>query len=527
MAESAVLTPPRESQALLPRDRSPLVTGISTLSSPTEQTRGVEGTATPRLLPDGPSQERRVSITDKLSGDEGGGWRGVRDPLSERYAAPPSGTNAPMPLPSLAPPVRSEDHTHITAADYADRQQLLYHITHLSTQLQRAQLQVEDLTRTVRVLHGVAGNSAASTAVKVSMKEDATSAAVLAAKEERDVHAALQASLALFDPVIAQAQIYRLDDALAQLGLLREAELAQLRNANAALQDFRTLTNRLSKEVAQLRSQTETLEQQKQRAEAQLTAALLEVEQLRSEERRLHNRMVGLEDLAQDGTWINNVRVVTAAAASTQASLPLSSPLVELEREEELMRQALLLDVFWDPVLIAFDAGLTWLSDSAALQTRGCAAQEQPAAAGSTQADPDERDLISLAQAGILVETPAPPTDADLLLLQRQQEEVIQLRSRVQLLQERNRVGQLENERLQFLYEGEVRRSERMAQDHAAQLQQAYDEVVRDRQYIMNKLQHEVEHQIRLAYEDGRAYEHSKSRSRHPQRTRSTGNAVL
>ncbi|TPP44992.1 hypothetical protein CGC20_12350 [Leishmania donovani] len=148
-------------------------------------------------------------------------------------------------------------------------------------------------------------------------------------------------------------------------------------------------------------------------------------------------------------------------------------------------------------------------------------------APGGAKAFVGERDLISLAQAGILVETPALPTDADLLLLQRQQEEVTQLRSRVQLLQERNRVGQLESERLQFLYEGEVRRSERMAKDHAAQLQQAYDEVVRDRQYIMNKLKQEVEDQIRLAYEDGRAYEKSRARSRRSQKTFRAGNAVL
>ncbi|AYU79283.1 hypothetical protein conserved [Leishmania donovani] len=523
MAESAVLTPLSARHTVSPRDRSALATGISTLSSPTEETIEVDGATT---TPSPPPPETRVNVTEKLSDGGAERWPGDPEPPSQGCVASSSATNAHLPISSPAL-VREEGHAHITAADYADRQRLLYHITYLSTQLQRAQLQVEDLTRTVCVLRGAVGDSAAATAVKAAVKEDATSAAVLAAKEERDVHAALQASLALFDPVIAQAQIYRLDDALAQVGLLREAELAQLRKANAALQDHRTLVSRLSEELAQLRSKTATLEQEKQRTETQLTAAVLEVEQLRYEERRLNNRVAGLEELAQDGTWMSNVRVVSAAAASTQACVSRSSPLVRLEREEQLARQALLLDVFWDPVLIAFDAGLTWLSDSAALQAKGSAAQEQPMAPGGAKAFVGERDLISLAQAGILVETPALPTDADLLLLQRQQEEVTQLRSRVQLLQERNRVGQLETERLQFLYEGEVRRSERMAKDHAAQLQQAYDEVVRDRQYIMNKLKQEVEDQIRLAYEDGRAYEKSRARSRRSQKTFRAGNAVL
>ncbi|KAG5500844.1 hypothetical protein JIQ42_04870 [Leishmania sp. Namibia] len=526
MAESAVLTPPSARYTVSPRDRSPLATGISTLSSPTERTMEVDGIATPPSQPHAPVHDTQVNIAEKLSDDEGDRRCGDREPpLQGEGALSSSGTNARLPI-SSASPVRDEGHAHITAADYADRQRLLYHITYLSTQLQRAQLQVEDLTRTVCVLRGVVGNSAAVTTVKAALKEDATSAAVLAAKEEKDVHAALQASLAVFDPMIAQTQIYRLDDALAQIGLLREAELSQLRTANAALQDHRTYANHLSEEVAQLRTKAATLEQQKQRAETQLAAAVLEVEQLRYEEQRLNKQVVGLKELAEDGTWMSNVRVVSAAAAPTQTSVSLSSLFVQLEREEQLARQALLLDIFWDPVLIAFDAGLTWLSDSAALQARGSGAQEQSVAPDGVKALADERDLISLAQAGILVETPPLPTDADLLLLQRQQEEVTELRSRVQLLQERNRVSQLENERLQFLYESEVRRSERMAKDHAVQLQKAYDEVVRDRQYIMNKLRQEVEDQIRLAYEDGRAYENSRSRSRRSEKVLRAGNAV-
>ncbi|GET89042.1 hypothetical protein, conserved [Leishmania tarentolae] len=524
MAESAVLTPPSVRHTVSPRDRSPLATGVSTLSSPTEEMIEMDG-ATTASAP--PLPKTQVNDTEKLSdnGTETERWTGDREPPSQGCAGSSAGTDARLPILSPAP-MSEKGQVHITAADYADRQRLLYHITYLSTQLQRAQLQVEDLTRTVCMLRGVVGDCAAATAIKAAMKEDATSAAMLAAKEEKDVHTALQASLALFDPVIAQTQIYRLDDALAQIGLLREAELAQLRKSNAELQDNRTLVSRLSEEVAQLRRKTETLEQEKQRTETQLRAAVLEVEQLRYEERRLNNRVVGLEELAQDGAWMNNVRVVCTAAAPTQAN-SLPPLLLQLEHEEQLERQALLLNVFWDPMLIAFDAGLTWLSDSAALQARGPAAQEQPVASDGAKAGVGERDLISLAQAGILVETPALPTDADLLLLQRQQEEVMQLRSRVQLLQERNRVGQLENERLQHLYEGEVRRSERMAKDHAAQLQQAYDEVVRDRQYIMSKLKQEVEDQIRLAYEDGRAYEQRRARSRRSQKTLRAGNAVL
>ncbi|KAK7197045.1 hypothetical protein NESM_000648400 [Novymonas esmeraldas] len=506
MAESAVLTPLSVRHAMSPRGGSPGGAAVCTVSSPTEQTVDVDGTMTPPSPSQAPPHRTEAAARETLSDAEDG--------------QPPQQQGQQE--------VRDEREAHITAADYSDRQRLLYHITYLSTQLQRAQLQVEDLTRVVCVLRGTAaGDAAGVAAVKAALKADATSAAVLAARDEKDVHAALQASLAVFDPVIAQAQIYRLDDALAQIGLLREAELAQLRKKSAALLDHRALLSRLSSEVEQLRSKTAALEQYKQNAETQLSAARLEVEQLRYEERRLNQRVSGMEQLAQEGTWMSNVRVVGAAPAvpldAGGSPAPPQQQQQQLVREEQVARQALLLDIFWDPMLIAFDAGLTWLSDSAALQARDAgaeAASDQPVArvgpgvvkGGSAGAD--ERDLVSLAQAGILVDTPAPPTDADLLLLRRQQEEVAQLRARVHLLQERHRVAQLDTERVQSLYEGEVRRSERMAHDHAAQLQQAYDEVVRDRQCIMHKLKQEVEDQIRLAFEDGRAYERSSARSR-------------
>ncbi|KPA79295.1 hypothetical protein ABB37_05760 [Leptomonas pyrrhocoris] len=537
MTETPTRTPSsvRRRSASSPPNHSPIITGVSALSSSTDEPADA---AAATVTPSPPQRQREAqrptravveALSDAEDGD--GGAKESRSRLARLSASLPTSTQQAS---SSAQYGQEDAPVHITAAAYADRRRLLYHITYLSTQLQRAQLQVEDLTRTVCVLRGLCGSgdeksaednapaatsastSAAAAAVRAAVTNGATTAAVLAAHEEAEVQAALQAGLAVFDPVIAQTQIYRLDDALAQLGLLREAELAQLQTATAALQEHRTLASRLTEEAAQLRTRATMLEQQKQHAETQLTAATLEVERLRHEELLLNQRVAGLQELAQDGTWMHNVRVVGQAKTSTSSS----SPLAQLEEDERLARQELLLDVFWDPVLIAFDAGLTWITDSAALRQDGVlAAPAAPAAAGGDGDAPgapelEEDERLSLVQAGVVVEAPPPPTDNDLLLLRHQQVEVTELRARVQLLQDRNRLVELEKERLHSLYENEMRRSERMAQDHVAQLQQAYDEVVKDRQCIMSKLKGEVEEQLRLAFEDGRAYAKSSLRSR-------------
>jgi hypothetical protein len=546
MTESPIHTPSSVHPTSSPRDHSPIITGVSALSTPTAESVDADAAITPSSSRQEVPRPARAAVeslgttdNDDNEEEENVTWQTNREAAQMRM--PP--TREPLSSSTATAPV------HITAADYADRRRLLNHITYLSTQLQRAQLQVEDLTRTMCVLRSLCvtddktdaesgdtttaaatAPSSSAAAVLAEVTDNATTAAVLAAHDEAEVHAALQAALAVFDPVIAQTQIYRLDDALAQMGLLREAELAQLHSTSTALQEHRTLTAQLSEEVTHLRSRAATLEQQKQQAESQLTAATLELQRLRHEELRLNQRVAGLQELASDGTWMSNVRVVNAmssGAASLPASpsLPLSNQLARLVEEERLARQELLLELFWDPMLIAFDAGLTWVADSAALRVDG--GPPAPAAnAVSPRHAASEEEERRRYDGGVSV---PPPSDADLLLLRRQQEEVTELRARVQLLQDRSRIAALEKERLQFLYENEVRRSERMAQDHVAQLQQAYDEVVKDRQCMMRKLKGEVEEQLRLAFEDGRAYERNtgvRSRSRPPSKVLRSGNAV-
>lgn len=406
----------------------------------------------------------------------------------------------------------------IAASEYGDRQRLLYHITYLSTMLQRAQLQVEDLQQVVLILHDKVrqvaeekeddenGDGAAATpqvledAVRAVLHEGAvttTAAAVSAAKKSQEVHEALHASLALFDPLIAQAQIHRLDDAIAKLSLLREAELQQLRAIEAEATELRGSHARLVEEVARLQTQCDSFDHQRRHQEDEIAAAKLEVARLRNEELHLNRRLAVAESLTADGTRMDGVQVVSGTALPVETSRKqqqLSLQRLSLQEQEAVERQTLLLDAFWDPMLIAFDAGITWLLETAALQmttsaSRCGAAAENPSPAASRT-----------------VEGAAEPQH-HIISLSHQQELMSQLQGRLQILQERYRVGLLERERLQFLYEGEVRRSEMMAQDHAAQLQRAYDEVLHDRECIMNQLQHDVKEQIFHAFQDGRAYE--------------------
>ncbi|CCW62627.1 unnamed protein product [Phytomonas sp. EM1] len=455
----------------------------------------------------------------------------------------------------------------ITANDYSDRQRLLYHITYLHTQLQRAFLQIQEQQRIITILQASAnvevdksnrstadastksvGHSSTIEDQKKEVSDDVvilriaascTAAAVAASRTEEALHAALHESLALFDPVIAQSQIKRLDDALAHLSLLREAELQQLQRGEEELKELRKSRNDLVKQTDALQSSCEELTAKNEELRASSTSASLEVERLRQEELRLSRRIVAMEGLLRTGNLYDGLQVVGVDGGHQQVSQPRGGvngnsglgsesaangynlgvdieKLNALSEEETTARQALLQDLFWEPMLIAFDAGLTWTEEFLALAEEGNAS----ALGKGLPHDPGDNFpievVVSTQTAGsntlneLTEAMRAPATDADLLLLRSQQDEIQQLQRQMGVLKERQRMADLEIERLGGLYANEQRRSENLARDHSEQLQRAYQELVKDRHIIAQQLREEVEKQVRMAFRDGRQYERQR-----------------
>ncbi|CAD2219748.1 hypothetical protein AGDE_01016 [Angomonas deanei] len=294
--------------------------------------------------------------------------------------------------------------------------------------------------------------------------------------------------------------------------MLREAELQRLQKCTDELETVVGQRNALSQQVASLQRHLEEVTHQSEESTTALRSATLEVDRLRNEELRLNRRLAALEDFRGDyPTAVAQRPTVTADSAA----LHDGDAVRQLMREEESERQELLLALFWEPMLIAFDAGLTWIADCEALR-------DEPHTAKSAASIPipeeiwERKEVVpyqenrSYTNKGALT----PPKDEDLLLLTNQQSEIVQLNSKVQLLQERLRICQLEKERFSFLYEGEQRRIEMLTQDHNEQLRRAYDELLRDREYIMRTLKDEIEDQVRNSFEDGCRYQRRQMRGK-------------
>lgn len=353
-------------------------------------------------------------------------------PLSSPPTISPSFSPPSLGSRMAAPSLSSPPSTSVTPfaggvhpAEYSDRRRLLYHITHLATQCQRAQLQVEEQQAALVLLHAHFQSLQAKVEneekrekknsssrfpsacseikdprggenqeeeedeegedenekedvvrpMQVEVHPSGLTAAVLVSKNEAALQEHIRSRLPLFDPLLAQTQINRLDDALACVSLLREAELARAQQAEEVeLPPLRVECEALRKEVQSLRSQNTHLEQQCAAQQEQLLSTSSEVERLRAEEMRLNHQLTVLQrfqhTVAGVGPTISGgstfgehlpLRDNAMSPVGFPSSHPYAAAIRELCLEESHARQALWLSMFWEPMAMAFDAGLTWL----------------------------------------------------------------------------------------------------------------------------------------------------------------------
>ncbi|KEG09448.1 hypothetical protein DQ04_05201000 [Trypanosoma grayi] len=371
----------------------------------------------------------------------------------------------------------------ITAADYSDRKRLLSHITFLSGQLQRAELLLR------KTPHAMVSD----------------------------------AELARFDPAVAQAHIERLDSALAQVGLLREVETAHSRTMDEELRGLREERNRLVERVDELQSRATSLEAENTHLHSALSSSQLEVERLRLEEAKMSHRLQLIDQLQEDGGRYHGVSVVVAPPRQETAPQEgCDQALKELQIEETVQRLNLLLAMLMQPMCIAFDAGVVWITET---QLHRASVEINNVVVPDVLID--STDLPAIVEGNSPVGQPGddtmPPAtvtaeDAGGGAWRVQQQ---QMCCALEAMKERCRITEQERARLMHLLHEEQRRTEAMAKDHYEQLEQVHKQVVHERRQIMESLVTEVEEKMRNAFRDGRLYEkrlmdEKKHKRKHP-----------
>lgn len=399
-------------------------------------------------------------------------------------------------------------------SDYSDRTRLLYHVTHLATQWQRAQLQLQEQHRALVILQQQhyamlmdqrAGSLSSSTVregseprdgwVSVAVMASGLTAAVIAAKDEAELQLAIEERQHLFDPLLAQNQIHRLDDALGHLSLLREAEMRRAKDAEDELQKLRAAHLALVSHAEAISADNEQLHSQCTAQERQLAQYALEVERQRMEELRLNHQVACLQRFAE-GSPIHQkgVEVVPSAPVVPATSSPDPVWVKQAEKlmmEEQQQRQVLWISMFWEPMAMALDAGITWLVEREEFERLSVV----PPGEGRVPFPDAANGGVEGAES------------ADYFLLRHQQAELQEARLTLDVAQQRLRASEQEVERCKALYTSEKRRAERREEDHKHQLRQAYEEIVKERELIKVALQRDVEVQVRTAFSDGRMYE--------------------
>lgn len=351
-------------------------------------------------------------------------------------------TPGPSAIPGSSSSIRGVE---VHPAAYSDRRRLLYHITQLATQYQRAQLQVEEQQAALVLLHGhlqslqeriqqsetkhtqkekkarktsrLISSSSSSLEksreggkerdhesedddeeedeeeeekeeemekddrVHVEVHRGGLTAALLMAENEAALQKQIRGRLPYFDPLLAQTQIHRLDDALAHVSLLREAELARAQQAEEVeLPPLRVACAALRKEVEVLQEAKTHWEQRCVLQEKQLQATTEEVERLRVEEVQLNHQLTVLQrfqstvaggpitapPLPMRSDPTREMAIVEGGGrvfgvSSSSSSSSFSAAMWSLLVEESAARQSLWMNIFWEPMTMAFDAGLTWL----------------------------------------------------------------------------------------------------------------------------------------------------------------------
>lgn len=400
----------------------------------------------------------------------------------------PASSSAPVYPTHRAAPSALPDLTNepLSAAplpnDLLDRQRLMRHITYLSSVAQRLQL---ELTHYQQSSGSIAGHD--------------TSGVLQAAASQE-----LQRQ---FDPIVAETQIRRLDDTIAQQSLMREADAKRCDALERELERMRRDQDALVEKMDHMESEkvaAMTWEQVAYQAQARVNELSEELEQCRHNEARMDQEMRRMRrvlklqfgessaldvDVSEHDSPIVEPTTVSVASDVDAARLQL----LFLEMDEIAARQDLFItDMFFQPLRVALEAALVYQTEATRLRD-----EDAIRSAVVPSADADVPGMS----------VPAGSSSHDRSMEEQQS---LALHQEIEAYKQQNILLDAQVQRLERALEGERDANRRMASAHASQLQDINDLLTAERHQYLERLAGEVQR----AFRDGMLRErlHRKQR---------------
>ena len=282
-----------------------------------------------------------------------------------------------------------------------------------------------------------------------------------------------------FDPLIADAHIRRLNETLAQQSLLREMDRQRIADLEGRIASRAFLERDLEEKLQTFRERVLTQEARLDAAHDELQAAAglrAEVEQLRATEVRLNRALEGLHSYDTESDP-HSVRLVDTRQPSpmqpTGDEAPIALERAFLEMDETAARQDLLLECVFEPMYVAFDAGITWCREVERMRERA-----EEAGAHDTQVSAQESTTLS---------------ERDALVAESEIESL-----RHQLL-----FAKMQLDRAERAVEHERRRNETLARENFERLEVLAKQQTRTREAMLNAVLPELQGRLMQAFRDG------------------------
>lgn len=463
--------------------------------------RGSAHNAHPTVFPHGASPTTLLSRSAEGSSRAGGGEASSSSSFVPFHHiasnAPPTHHHHTLTLDQLT-------SLSMLPNDLRDRERLMKHITYLSSVVNRLQMEVNYYRQAVPQASGPGrgllsvGEQQGDTALTQPQQQWALMA-----------HDELQRR---FDPIVAELQLGRLDNIVAQQSLLREADAQRVAAIEKEAEDLHQQVQQWKERYQESIDALHAAQQWEQVAnglETELAGSREEVYHLRRTERRLVSQMRKLRQQVgqvspsavfiddDDDDEVSEKSDTDHILRRGPAQSPPPQPRYErmyVEMDEIAARQDLLVEELWfGPLLYALHMVVAY--DTELQSFRDLNPQVPP------QVFEDEQHQ----QAAMVHEAVNTST-----ALHQQQQATLAVVQELESLRQAHTFMGIQCQRMERLLEGERSRNELLAADHCKQLEQIHDHLAAERREYLDRVAVEVRH----AFREGMMREKANRRAR-------------
>ena len=281
-----------------------------------------------------------------------------------------------------------------------------------------------------------------------------------------------------FDPLIADAHIRRLNDTLAQQSMLREMDRQRLKELEDRIANRAHLERDLEEKLHTFRERVLAQEARLDSAQAEIEEAAglrEEVNRLRSNEVRLNAELEELRYSDRDDdpdriTLVDTRRPrPSSAPSSSQGDGGAALERAFLEMDETASRQDLLLECVFEPMYVAFDAGITWCREVVRMQQASEELQVESAHDTTAQSEKD----------------------------------VLVAESEIESLKHQLIYAKMQSERADRALEHERKRNLLLAREHFERVEALAKQHSQSRQVMLNAVLPELQGRLMQAFRDG------------------------